>query len=120
MKKITFLFILVVLTTTSLFGQLRDSIWWSTPYMNCALQHQSLNRGVWKYLEIRERELANQWPIVDITIRIVFDEKPTRVEGGASIPKGFYKVIKYGNVVESYYFPNEMPTSSDYKTYRVK
>jgi endonuclease G len=196
MKKITFLFILVFLTTTSLFGQLRDSIWWSTPYfqivysevleqpkwiqyrvacsngkasrsgmdfykekgiktsdhkdyehnvwdkghmapaasfscnrdmifatftyMNCALQHQSLNRGVWKHLEIRERELANQWPIVDITIRIVFDEKPTRVEGGASIPKGFYKIIKYGNVVESYYFPNQMPTSSDYKTYRVK
>jgi DNA/RNA endonuclease G (NUC1) len=196
MKKITFLFLLVFLTTTSLFAQLRDSIWWSNPYfqivysevleqpkwiqyrvacpngkasrsgmdfykekgiktsdhkdyehnvwdkghmvpaasfscnrdmifstftyMNCALQHQSLNRGVWKHLEIRERELANQWPIVDITIRVVFDEKPPQVKGGASIPKGFYKIIKYENVVESYYFPNQIPTSSDYNTYRIK
>ena len=195
MKKFTFLLTLLVLTTTSVFGQLRDSIWWNTPYfeivysevleqpkwvhyrvacptgnasrsgmdfykeqgiktsdhkdyehnvwdkghmapaadfncnrdmlyetftyMNCALQHQSLNRGVWKHLEARERQLANQFTVVDITIRIVFDKKPTRVEGGAAIPTGFYKTIQYGNVTEVYYFPNTTPTSTDFNTYRT-
>ena len=65
--------------------------------MNCALQHQSLNRGVWKHLEAKERELAAQYPIVEVTIRVQFDKNPSRVPAGAAIPKGFYKEIKYGN-----------------------
>ena len=101
------------------FNCTRDMLLETFTYMNCALQHQSLNRGVWKYLEARERELANQYPIVDITIRITFDTNPPRVDGGASVPKGFYKTIKYGNVVETYYFPNDTPTSKDYNTYRL-
>ena len=88
-------------------------------YLNCALQHEKLNRGVWKYLEARERKLANEWMVVDITIRVVFDKNPNTVLGGASIPKGFYKTIKYSNIIETYYFPNEVPTSKDYNDYRL-
>ena len=101
------------------FNCTKDMLWETFTYMNCALQHQSLNRGVWKYLEARERELAKQYPTVKIKIRVVFDKKPVKVVGGASIPKGFYKEISYGNIREIYYFPNTTPESKDFNFYRV-
>ena len=36
----------------------RDMLYATFTYVNSSLQQQSLNRGVWKKLEIRERELA--------------------------------------------------------------
>lgn len=101
------------------FNCTKDMLWETFTYMNCALQHQSLNRGVWKYLESRERELAKEYPTVKIKIRVVFDKKPVKVVGGASIPKGFYKEISYGNIREIYYFPNTTPESKDFNFYRV-
>ena len=101
------------------FNCTKEMLWETFTYMNCALQHQSLNRGVWKYLEVRERELAQKYPNVKVKIRIVFDKKPVKVVGGASIPKGYYKEISYGNIREIYYFPNTTPESKDYNFYRV-
>lgn len=100
------------------FNCSKDMLWETFTYMNCALQHESLNRGVWKYLESRERELANHH-FVKVKIRVVFDNIPPKVLGGASIPKGFYKEISYGNINEIYYFPNTIPESKDYNFYRV-
>lgn len=100
------------------FNCSKDMLWETFTYMNCALQHESLNRGVWKYLESRERELANHH-FVKVKIRVVFDNNPPKVLGGASIPKGFYKEISYGNIIEIYYFPNTIPESKDYNFYRV-
>ena len=101
------------------FNCTKEMLWETFTYMNCALQHQSLNRGVWKYLEVRERELAQKYPNVKVKIRIVFDKKPVKVVGGASIPKGYYKEISYGNIREIYYFPNTTPESKDYNFYIV-
>jgi len=39
---------------------------------------------------------------------------------GATIPDGYYKIIKYNNTTETYYFKNEKPSSTDYKKYQVK
>lgn len=100
------------------FNCSKDMLWETFTYMNCALQHESLNRGVWKYLESRERELANHH-FVKVKIRVVFDNNPPKVLGGASIPKGFYKEISYGNIIEIYYFPNTIPEYKDYNFYRV-
>ena len=100
------------------FNCSKDLLWETFTYMNCALQHQGLNRGVWKYLESRERELAKNY-CVKVKIKIVFDNNPDKVIGGASIPKGFYKEISYGNNLEIYYFPNMTPESKDYNFYRV-
>jgi DNA/RNA endonuclease G (NUC1) len=88
--------------------------------MNCALQHQSLNRGVWKHLESRERELAKENSFVEVTIRVEFDKPAARVPTNAAIPKGFYKELKYGAIKECYYFPNVMPTYTNYKDYKCK
>jgi DNA/RNA endonuclease G (NUC1) len=58
-------------------------------YLNSALQHQGLNRGVWKALEAYERELALTESPVKVKIDIKFSDKPERVPAGAAIPLGF-------------------------------
>ena len=102
------------------FNCTRDMLCETFTYMNCALQHQSLNRGVWRHLESRERELAKQNSFVEVTIKVEFDKPAARVATNAAIPKGFYKELKYGAIKECYYFPNVMPTYTNYKDYKCK
>ena len=98
----------------------KDMVHATFTYVNCTLQHERLNRGVWKTLEAREQQLAQQHPEVYVTIRVVFDTNPTRLATNAAIPKGFYKTITYGNVTEKYYFPNIDPVSKDINYYKCK
>ena len=98
----------------------KDMVHATFTYVNCTLQHERLNRGVWKTLEAREQQLAQQHPEVYVTIRVVFDTNPTRLATNADIPKGFYKTITYGNVTEKYYFPNIDPVSKDINYYKCK
>jgi DNA/RNA endonuclease G (NUC1) len=86
-------------------------------YINSSLQHQSLNRGVWKKLEVRERELALKSQ-VKVFIRIEYLPTPIRVAAGAAIPLGYYKEIKVGNNRECYYFKNVQPNTSDLENYK--
>jgi DNA/RNA endonuclease G (NUC1) len=86
-------------------------------YVNCALQQQALNRGVWKALEIRERALAMN-KTVSVTIFIDFNKPIRRVSGGAAIPSGFYKELRYGNIKECYYFLNVTPATRDINSYK--
>jgi len=94
----------------------REMLYKTFTYLNSALQHQSLNRGIWKQLEIYERELAKKEK-VEVEINIEFDNEPKKVPGGASIPKGFYKHLHYTSGKSCYYFPNEAPKKSSYKDY---
>lgn len=98
----------------------KDMVYATFTYVNCTLQHERLNRGVWKTLEAREQQLAQQYSDVYVTIRVVFDINPTRLATNAAIPKGFYKTITYGNTVEKYYFPNTDPVSKDINYYKCK
>lgn len=88
-------------------------------YLNCALQNENLNRGVWKKLESYERELANTNK-VEVKILCVFSKKSIKLSSGATVPDGFYKLIKYSGHTLKYYFPNITPTESDYNKYLVK
>jgi endonuclease G len=85
-------------------------------FLNCALQHEKLNRGVWKYLEAHERNLSNS-DDVSILIEVDFLDAPEKVPGGASIPFGFYKQITIGDKNECYWFPNKLPESNNFKDY---
>jgi endonuclease G len=86
-------------------------------YVNCALQHQDLNRGQWKALELYEKELAIN---NEVTIKIFVDfSGSTRLTTGAMIPTGFSKVIYLnGKRFKSYYFPNQSLTGS-YEKYLI-
>jgi endonuclease G len=89
-------------------------------YLNSALQHERLNRGEWRLLEAEERKWADIQPL-EVHIKVVFSHKPKRVEGGAAIPDGFWKTIRFtkGDSTHIYYFPNGVPDKK-WKEYRVK
>lgn len=86
-------------------------------YVNCALQHQDLNRGQWKSLEAYEKELAIN---NEVTIKIYVDfVGSTRSTTGAMIPSGFSKVIYLNDKrFKAYYFPNRKLDGS-YEKYLI-
>jgi endonuclease G len=88
-------------------------------YLNCALQHENLNRGVWKNLEIHERELAKS-NNVKIKIDIHFSKRSVRLQTGATIPDAFTKTVIYNNKKEVYYFLNSKPQHNDFKKYQIQ
>ncbi len=89
-------------------------------YLNSSLQHQSLNRGVWKELEEYERQLRQKADDIEVYIRVDFNPPLKKVTGGATIPSGFYKTIKSKklNINECYYFYNIAPTK-DLKSHKI-
>jgi endonuclease G len=87
-------------------------------YLNCVLQHERLNRGVWRLLESRERELSKQYK-VSVEIRINYSKNSKVLSTGATVPDSFTKTIMYNNKKEKYFFKNEEPKSSDPNLYRV-
>jgi endonuclease G, mitochondrial len=87
-------------------------------YLNCVLQHEKLNRGVWRLLEVHERNLAVN---AQVTVRIQCVYKNSIVlNTGATVPSGFYKYIYVNNkLYETYYFDNATPMSSDFRKYLI-
>ena len=105
------------LAPAAAFNCTRDMVKATFSYLNCALQHEGLNRGPWKELEAAERVLAMFYD-VDVTIEVIFDSNPERVPGGAAIPKAFRKIITINhNEVYEYYFPNEDVAGQDWWTF---
>jgi endonuclease G len=90
-------------------------------YVNCALQDQDLNRGLWKDLETHERNLAEK-DTVDVTILVVFSSKSVVLPTGATVPDGFYKTItlRKSKKYNKYYFPNKKPEKKTIAEYLVK
>ena len=95
----------------------RNMLFSTFTYINSSPQHQSLNRGVWKKLEVRERELATKGA-VRVFIRVEYPTTPIRVTAGAAIPFGYYQELKVGNNRDCYYFKNMIPTTSDLEVYK--
>jgi endonuclease G len=88
-------------------------------YLNCALQQENLNRGVWRFLEAHERTLAKSGD-VKVSIDLHFSKGSKVLPSGATIPDGFTKKVTTGGVTEVYYFPNARPTKKTYREYLVK
>jgi len=76
-------------------------------YLNCSLQHETLNRGPWKSLERLERDLAVLYDKVDVEIIVIFDSDSEVLDSGARIPTGFKKIIKVKNDTFEFYFENK-------------
>lgn len=90
-------------------------------YLNCAVQHYKLNRGVWKSLEEHER----QWAYTDsleVVNTVIFNQPLHQLKSGAYIPDYFEKKIKFltTGIVRIYRFPNVEPVSKDIDYYLVK
>jgi endonuclease G len=100
------------------FNCTKDMLKKTFSYLNCALQDQYLNRGVWRILEEYERELAKTSKVT-VTIELVFTAKSKKLSTGATVPDGFYKTIYVEKTKKTYkyYFPNVKPTKLKYSDY---
>lgn len=87
-------------------------------YLNCALQQENLNRGVWRFLETYERTLAKSGT-VKVIIDVHYSSNSKVLPTGATIPDGFTKTIITGNKTEKFYFPNIKPTKKSYIEYKI-
>ena len=88
-------------------------------YLNCALQHESLNRGPWKELERFERDLSKVFEEVKVNVIVHFDNEPEYVEGGALIPSGFTKQIWAGEHEWTFYFDNVNLKGRDWSDFQI-
>lgn len=98
------------------FNDIKENQNYLWSYLNCALMHETLNRGVWRVLEDYERTL-NRDSLFDVHVEIVvnFSNTSNKVDGGATIPSSFTKIITYSDsgfhypkkhTTEAYTFPN--------------
>ena len=102
------------------FNCTKEMLYRTFSYLNCALQHQDLNRQVWRLLEAHERELAKTKK-VKVEIVCVFSNNSLRLPTGATVPDAFKKTIWVDNVVYGvYYFENKKPSTNDFTKYRIK
>lgn len=88
-------------------------------YLNCSLQHENLNRGVWRILEEHERNLAKSGKKVNVEIVVDF-KNSQKIPTGATVPSGYWKTIYVnGEIFECYYFPNVKPEKKTFSEYRL-
>jgi len=102
------------------FNCTKEMLYKTFSYVNCALQNQYLNRGVWKMLEVQERVWAIN-EMVSVTIRVIFTDGSSKLPTGATIPVGFLKTIYLHNTKKTYsfYFENIKPIKPSYLNYQI-
>ena len=95
----------------------KETLYKTFTYLNSALQHQGLNRGVWKELEGFERDLANFYE-VKVKVEVYFSQE--KVPSGATIPSGFRKIITFGGNQYIFAFPNEDTKGTKWIDYLIE
>ena len=96
----------------------RETLKKTFSYLNCALQHEGLNRGPWKELEEFERGLAKLFDDVWVEIIVTFEEERQTVPGGATIPSGFIKRIMFDGKEFTFIFPNTDVAGQDWGDFK--
>jgi len=100
------------------FNCTKEMLYQTFSYLNCALQNQYLNRGVWRMLEEYERELAIT-DKVTVTIEVIFDKHSIKLPSGATVPTSFRKTLHLEKHKKDlvYLFPNKDPEHPKYSDY---
>jgi len=93
-------------------------------YANCALQHQTLNRGAWAALERFERDLASLYMDVEVNIMLYFSDKWTTNSDPARIPSNFIKTLTWtednGKIRSiAFDFPNESTKGKSFWAFKL-
>ena len=103
------------------FNCTREMLLKTFSYLNCSLQNQYLNRGIWRMLEEHERTLAAKENVV-VTIEVVFSKSSKKLSSGATVPDGYYKTIylEKSKKTIKYYFPNIKPDNPMFSNYEIK
>lgn len=90
-------------------------------YLNCALQHEGLNRGPWKELERFERDLAKVYypERINVVVEILFEEEEEWLPTGALVPTSFKKTIITPQNQWEFVFPNTDVAGRDWMDFRT-
>ena len=90
-------------------------------YLNCALQHEGLNRGPWKELERFERDLAKVYypERINVVVEILFEEEEEWLPTGALVPTSFKKTIITPQNQWEFVFPNRDVAGRDWMDFRT-
>ena len=107
------------------FGCKKEWLETTFSYANCALQHQTLNRGAWAALERFERDLASLYMDVEVNIMLYFSDKWTTNEDPARIPSNFIKTLTWtednGKIRSiAFDFPNESTRGKSFWAFKLK
>ena len=88
---------------------------------NMVAQHYQNNRGIWKSLELKTREIAKANKIIFVITGPIFDDG-RRLSDGTSIPTRLYKLILLPISRESYTFilPNTALSTSSLPTFLIR
>ena len=98
----------------------RETLKKTFSYLNCALQHEGLNRGPWKELERFERDLAKVYAFVTVEIKVHFEDNPKYwLKTGALVPVGFSKTIICDGEWFEFYFPNKDVAGHDWSEFKT-
>ena len=108
------------LAPASAFNCDKETLKKTFTYLNCVLQHEGLNRGPWKELERFEVGLSKIFESVIVEIKVCFEGELGVVSGGATIPSGFKKTIKFDNKEIIFYFPNVDVSGKDWGHFKIK
>ena len=106
------------LAPSAAFNCDKETIKKTYTYLNCALQHEGLNRGPWRELEGFERDLSKFFE-VNVVVEVLFEGEIQRVEGGAAIPSGFRKTLYFDGKVYQFNFPNEDVAGQDWIMFKT-
>ena len=102
----------------------RGEDWQQVNYLsNIVPQRAALNRGAWKELEEHVRDLVRDhgevFVITGPSYLEPFETLPNADERH-QIPGGFWKVVMYGDKIESYYFGQDTPSDADFRLGRTR
>lgn len=98
-------------------AQFNQTFYW----LNCALQHEALNRGPWKEVEEFERNLAKVFDTVRVDIQCDFPSWCEVLETGATVPDAFRRHIQFGDQDVWLYFPNDSTVKGkDWSEFKTK
>ena len=98
----------------------RETLKKTFSYLNCALQHEGLNRGPWKELERFERDLAKMYYPDNVSVRVeILFEEENWLPTGALVPTGFKKTITTPQNEWTFVFPNTDVAGQDWSEFRI-
>lgn len=93
------------LAPAATFNCTKEMLYKTFTFINCALQHNKLNKGAWQQLEKFERDLASSYN-VKVKVDLIFDESSIKLPTGSTVASFFIKTIQFNNDTMIIKFPN--------------
>jgi endonuclease G len=90
-------------------------------FLNCALQHNNLNRYEWAQLESQVRDWSSSSNSdIKVKVDIIFNTNHLVLATGAHVPSAFKKTLTFSDGTQKcYYFPNKPTNGKDWTEFQI-